>query len=158
MRLLPLLRVGRADGVQLNLTASDATAWEGCARNQKINVACARGAFVFGRTAHNMLVKRSMVWRREYMKRIWMVFIALGAMALLSGCWSAAPEPTAAPTLAPTATPAPTEMPAPTAQEAATAAPVLPTEGPTDYTATPSETASASEPAATAGTAATGVS
>ena len=41
------------------------------------------------------------------MKRILIVIAAIAAMSMCTGCWSSAPEPTAAPTMAPTASPAP---------------------------------------------------
>ena len=60
------------------------------------------------------------------MKRILLTLTVIAAMALCTGCWGGAPEPTAAPTLAPTPTTAPTL--APTMSPEVTAGPVLPTE------------------------------
>jgi hypothetical protein len=83
------------------------------------------------------------------MKRILLTLTVMAAMALCTGCWGGAPEPTAAPTLAPTPTLSPTL--APTMSPEVTAGPVLPTEGATQ--AAPAVTAGAtSEAAATAGT------
>ena len=78
------------------------------------------------------------------MKRILLTLTLAGLLAACTGCWSSAPEPTAAPTTAPTA--APTATVAPTVAATSTMMPAntdaLPTEAATG-TGTPEQTAQA---------------